>query len=170
MTPEPRIAWPTQDDPVVRLVGGPASSAIAYEVEASAEPATLGAAGRVDAASPALHRAMRPAAGRYRVPRPGRGPQRPSAWSSAVRVAVADTARASSATARTAGRAPTVHAALLRMCAARGDLFALLSLPRGGRAGDVLDHVDALRAGRSRPIAGTPATCGAAPDADPPAC
>lgn len=38
-----------------------------------------------------------------------------------------------------------VHRALLRMCAARGDTLAILSLPRDTREDDVLRHADELR-------------------------
>jgi hypothetical protein len=40
----------------------------------------------------------------------------------------------------------TIHRALIRFCAARRDLLAVLSLPRHYRYQDVLDHVRALRA------------------------
>ncbi|HEY2902661.1 MAG TPA: hypothetical protein VGL59_18910 [Polyangia bacterium] len=40
----------------------------------------------------------------------------------------------------------TIQAALVRMAAARGDLFAVLSLPETDRAGDAAAHVTALRA------------------------
>lgn len=39
-----------------------------------------------------------------------------------------------------------VHVALLRMCAARGDLFALLSLPEHYRDADAIRHAEGLRA------------------------
>jgi hypothetical protein len=38
-----------------------------------------------------------------------------------------------------------VHCALLRMCAARGDLFAMLSLPEHYREGDAIRHVAGLK-------------------------
>ncbi len=38
-----------------------------------------------------------------------------------------------------------VHCALLRMCAARGDLFAMLSLPEHYREGDAVRHVAGLK-------------------------
>lgn len=39
-----------------------------------------------------------------------------------------------------------VQRALMRMCAARGDLLAILSLPAGAREDDVLDHLGRLKA------------------------
>src|SRR5262249_29458392 len=43
----------------------------------------------------------------------------------------------------------TIHRALLRMCAARGDLFALLSLPEADREDRAIAHVAALRPSRN---------------------
>jgi hypothetical protein len=45
-----------------------------------------------------------------------------------------------------AGRLLRVHAALLRMCAARADAVAVLALPRAYREDDALSHAAALRA------------------------
>lgn len=44
-----------------------------------------------------------------------------------------------------AGEVIAVHRALLRFCAARADLVAILGLPRPYRANDALEHVAALR-------------------------
>lgn len=46
-----------------------------------------------------------------------------------------------------------VHCSLLRMCAARGDLFALLSLPEHYREGDAVRHSAAVRPPLGRPSA-----------------
>jgi hypothetical protein len=54
-----------------------------------------------------------------------------------------------------------VHCALLRMCAARGDLFALLSLPEHYRDDDAVRHAAGLRPFAGRPPSPTPAPAGA---------
>lgn len=54
-----------------------------------------------------------------------------------------------------------VHCALLRMCAARGDLFALLSLPEHYRDEDAVRHAAGLRPFAGRPPSPAPAPSGA---------
>jgi hypothetical protein len=51
----------------------------------------------------------------------------------------------------------SVHRSLVRMCAARGDLLAVLSVPRHYRERDVLDHVVRLRGAERFPGGGTDA-------------
>ncbi len=47
----------------------------------------------------------------------------------------------------------TIHRALFRFCAARGDMIAVLSLPRHFRCQDVLDHIRACRTNGNASIA-----------------
>lgn len=49
-----------------------------------------------------------------------------------------------------------VHRAVLRLCAATGDLFAVLSMPRHFRTPQALRHAERLRSVRSGPLAGDP--------------
>jgi hypothetical protein len=50
----------------------------------------------------------------------------------------------------------SVHRALVRMCAARGDLFALLAVPEHYREDAAIAHVASLRTSRTWPRMGTP--------------
>ena len=49
-----------------------------------------------------------------------------------------------------------VHRALLRMCVARGDLFAVLALPEHYREDDAITHADLLRPAKKKPPTDVP--------------
>jgi hypothetical protein len=73
-----------------------------------------------------------------------------SEWSHGVVVAVSPPAQwQSSPPQLVAGTLLAVQRALLRVCAARGDLLAVLALPAHAREDDALAHVSALRANNS---------------------
>ncbi|MFE2879331.1 hypothetical protein ACFXG6_25380 [Streptomyces roseus] len=66
-------------------------------------------------------------------------------WSAGVAVAVGTGEPWVSRDPGADGQAAAVHRALLRMCAARGDQFAVLSLPAGHREAEALTYATALR-------------------------
>ena len=96
---------------------------------------------RVDALRPRARRALLPRARRGRA-------ERRATWS--ARLAVGRAARRPATCSRADAdyrprRLLAVQRALLRMCAARGDLLAVLSLPEHYREDEALAHVAALR-------------------------
>jgi hypothetical protein len=77
-----------------------------------------------------------------------------SDWSNGVvvRVAVPGNWQLLPATAYAADDLLAVQRSLLRACAARGDLLAVLGLPAHYREDDVVDHVAVLKSGAAQPI------------------
>ncbi len=74
-------------------------------------------------------------------------------WSNGVRVSKSSTKQWQIETAESyqANSLLDVHRALLRMCAARGDLFAVLALPEHYREDQCVTHADLLRPAKKNP-------------------
>jgi len=126
------------------LVWSAVEHATAYVVEETREPESWRppVLRQVEATRQHVGRSV-PGTYRYRVRAVAPGIQGP--WSEAVSVVVEGQPlyRVDDRTDRSV--ALQVHTALLRMCAARGDMFALLSVPEGLDRAGVTDHIADLR-------------------------
>ena len=161
-TPEPRITWLAQDRP--RLAWPVVPGAEHYVVEWVSGPPSWAPPVSVERRCPRFV-PQRPADGTHRFRVRAVGLHGSSAWSRWIGVEVRSTPARRLASGDL-GSVATFHRALLGMCAARGDLFAILSLPADTSPSDALDHVMSLRdtIAPSGPAGGRRVP---APDADP---
>ena len=162
-TPRPRLEWLGDDRRGFRIAWHAVAHAASYEIEETREPASWTPPTIVEQRRVRLT-VSTPEDGVWRFRVRARNRHGRSPWSPVVRVVVG------TGTARMPGQGPepaalvAAHAAVLRMCAARGDLFAILSLPRGTTPAASLAHLDAVRE-TLVPTEGAGARW-AAPDAD----
>ena len=142
--PDPRIEWPESGTARFRVAWPPVPHADRYVIQETTEPATWSPPVEVIRQRPRLE-VTDPTAGvhRYRVRgvnEHGEGP-----WSGWVTATVPGRTEATPEPSSNPASTLDLHAALLRMCAARGDMVALLSVPALATPDQVLEHVTALR-------------------------
>jgi hypothetical protein len=145
---------PAQPEPVVRRFVGrpskfriswpPVDGATGYEVESTREPGSRRGPSIIATAG-TTYTMTRARAGTYRLRVRGVGPGGTGKWSEPLRIVVDLTPRYRLEPRGDRSTAVAVHAAMLRLCAARGDLFAILSLPEAVDADGALQHVADVR-------------------------
>jgi hypothetical protein len=118
--------------------------ALSYEIQRRREP---GAASDAPAAvvTETKFRVQHAEGGTYGYRVRSIGPGGTGEWSEWVRVVVDPTPTYAIPPEADRSAAVEVHAALLRLCAARGDLFAILSLPEAVDAAGAIQHVADVR-------------------------
>ncbi|MEA2588621.1 MAG: hypothetical protein QOH66_1548 [Actinomycetota bacterium] len=136
----------------IRLAWDPTEGAEAYVLQQSADPSSWRSAAEVyrgpNTAADLFGRS--PGAYFYRVRTIGAGAS--SDWSNGVAAGVLAGEpwnRDSAGPAYSDAGLLAVHRCLIRMCAARGDMVALLSVPRHYREQETVDHATRVRAGQS---------------------
>ena len=139
----PRLVWPTPADGTYRIEWDSIPNAEAYELQEADEPLFLTPSILLDADATEMTLPRRPAQTLFYRVRARRGTT-VGLWSATLVVPADDTSQWRARPPSSEGLL-AVQRALLRFCAARGDLFAALSLPRGTRAQEALIHTARLQ-------------------------
>ena len=164
-TPEPMVERDARNERKFAIKWSPVDGANAYFVEQTREPESWMPAlleQTTGTGYPLSH--VAPGTYRYRVQAIGAGSV--SGWSEPVQVTV-DTMPAYTVDEEQDGAmALAIQGSLLRLCAARGDLFAVVSPPEGMSAPAVLDYAAALRAAAIQTGVERPGAI-VSPDSDP---
>jgi hypothetical protein len=152
-TPQPRLEWLGGGGRGFRIAWPRVAYATAYEVEVVPEPATWARPAIAERRRPRyVETAPAPGVRRFRVRSVNRNGR--SAWSGSIRVATGPAVADRPDREPDLGAVLGVQAAAVRLCAARGDVLGILSLPRVMAADAVLGHLDRLRAEALTPGAG----------------